>query len=241
MVAAPPAHNKTLLVVESLDEATDLCALVRADDLRRRRSAPCTFRCRSPTRGSAPAGSGASTGTRSSRSLDRAPRPRRGDARAGVAAAAQRVRVRHGRRAGEVPVGVDLGAGCATAASCALKFRLLSEPGVVVADVPAIAGRPTRAAEAARRARARLRRQRRVDARGQLRDDAAGRRHPRHQLRVQRGRRPPDPPRVVVRGAAAPARGRRGAVPRHRRPAARLPARPHRRRRGRPCSCSCRS
>ena len=68
----------------------------------------------------------------------------------------------------------------------ALKFRLLTEPGVVIADVPTIAGRPTVPAEANRGARPRLRRQCGVDARGELRDDARHRRHARGQLRVQR-------------------------------------------------------
>ena len=56
----------------------------------------------------------------------------------------------------------------------ALKLRLLAEPGVVVADVPVVRGRPRAAPTAAGRPRARLRRERRLDARRQLRDRRSG-------------------------------------------------------------------
>ena len=69
----------------------------------------------------------------------------------------------------------------------ALKFRLLSEPGVVVADVPVVREAAGRRAAAAGRPRPRIRRQRGFDAGRQLRPGAGRRRRARRPFRLQRG------------------------------------------------------
>src|SRR5205085_5321688 len=83
-------------------------------------------------------------------------------------------------------------------------------------------------ARAADRPRARLRRQRRVDAGRQLRADAGRRRGPRRPLRLQPGGRRTVRGRVAPTRAEDPARDRRRAVPRRRRAAPPVPPRPDR-------------
>ena len=211
------------LVVESLDDATDAALRVRARDLDRRRPrrarADAQHRSRDPA-ALVQAHRHAARGARRARSAS----PRRCSSRSGGCRAASRTsspsssrscsRRRRSLEQARHPH------------ELALKLRLLAEPGVVVADVPVrrAAGRPAEP-RAARRPRPRLRRQRRVDARRQLREtlgvddvravhfafsgeDAA-------EIREE----------WAAHGPRDPARGRRGAVPRHRPAAARLPAR----------------
>ena len=84
-----------------------------------------------------------------------------------------------------------------------LKFRLLSEPGVVVADVPAVVGQTGPPPGAARRPGDRRQRERGVDARRELRADAERRGHPGGALRLQRRRCARHAARVVGRTGRA--------------------------------------
>ena len=96
-----------------------------------------------------------------------------------------------------------------------LKLRLLAEPGVVVADVPALAG-VSEAVPGAGSRRVSSRSERGFDAGCQLRAHAGDQGHPGGQLRLQRRGGRGDTPRVGGSGSSDPARGRRGSVPRHR-------------------------
>ena len=227
VVAAPPARNSTLLVVESLDEATDLALwfarTISGDDFRA---------VHVPLQKSDPG-----IRPRWFRRVDGNPQLEILDPQLGLGEAMLEQVWRLPRSESEFVTVVvpekfrseSIWEQARHRGELALKFRLLSEPGVVVADVPAIAGRPTSLPERLV-ARVLVSGVNAASMRAVNYATTLGvRGHTRRQLRLQRGRRAPDPPRVVVRGAAAPARGRRGAVPRHRRPAARLPARPHRR------------
>ena len=104
------------------------------------RSARCSRRAATPTRGSGRAGG---TSRRRSRGSRRSSRrgSHAGAPRGGVAPAARRVGLRHRRRARAVPPRV--GALGRRAHLVPLKLRLLSEPGVVVTDVPVVTTRRT--------------------------------------------------------------------------------------------------
>ena len=231
VVAAPAAKNTTLLVVEALDKATDR-ALWFARTISGGEFRAVHVPLPSSDPGIRPRWFRRVDGTPQLEILDR-------QLGLGDAMLEQVWRLPRGEsdfvtvdRAGAVPEGVDLGAG--------------APPGRARAEVQAALGAGRRrggrsadrrqargAAGAAPRARARVRRECRVDARGELRHHARHREHAGRPLRLQPRRRAADPARVVAARPEAPARGERGAVPRHRRPAARLPARSDRRRRGR--------
>ena len=175
VAAAPPARNTTLLVVESLDEATDAGALVRARDLRRRLP-----------RGPRARVSGTDPGIRprwfrlaGRRAAARDARPAAGRgrrrARAGLAAAARRVRLRHRRHPRALPPR-SLLEQARHRFELALKLRLSGRAGRRRRRRAGADRERGAAARAARRARARLRRQRRVDAGRELREYARPRR-----------------------------------------------------------------
>jgi hypothetical protein len=141
VVAAPPARNSTLLVVESLDEATDLALwfaqTISGDDFRA---------VHVPLQKSDPG-----IRPRWFRRVDGNPQLEVLDPRLGLGEAMLDQVWRLPRSESEFVTVVvpekfrseSLWALARHRGELALKFRLLSEPGVVVADVPAIAGRPT--------------------------------------------------------------------------------------------------
>ena len=141
VVAAPPARNSTLLVVESLDEATDLALwfarAISGDDFRA---------VHVPLQKSDPG-----IRPRWFRRVDGNPQLEVLDPHLGLGEAMLEQVWRLPRSESEFVTVVvpekfrseSLWEQARHRGELALKFRLLSEPGVVVADVPAIAGRST--------------------------------------------------------------------------------------------------
>ena len=225
VAAAPGARNRTLLVVEDLDPAAER-ALAFA-----RKISPDGFRAiHVPRHGSDP-GIGPrwfhfSDGEAAARKPRPARRNGRRGARAGLAAAARRVGLRHGRRPGAVPPPRAHGGSAAS-------LRVRSE-----APAPDRAGcRRRRRADGGReperspacRPDLRLRGQRSLDAGSELGRGHRPAGHAGCQLRLRRGRGRRDATQVEGGGCAGAARGACSAVPGHRRPASRLPARAHER------------
>ena len=202
---SPPRRRRarrTLIAVDAIDDSTRAGALVRAGDRRLRLPrSPCS-RPRRPTQRSSRAG-GSGSGDRPRLELLPVRRgARRVAARVRLERAAQRSRLRQRRRPRAVPQAVTARGCSAGRRSLQLKLRLLKEPGVVITDVPLVAGELP-VAERAVGTGARLRRPRRVAARDRLRRHAPARRRPRRLLRVRRRRGPPDAPGLGALSASS--------------------------------------
>ncbi len=163
---------------------------------RRTASARSTCRCAAATPASGRAGSTARGGKPLLEVHDDARAGRRGRARAGLAAAAQRVRLRRPSSFPSCSSRRSLPEQVAASARAPLKLRLLTEQGVVVADVPSCVAEAAASRTRARRAGLRLRRERRFDARRQLGAHAQPADTQARQLRLRRGGGARDPARV---------------------------------------------
>ena len=173
VAAASQPRNTTILLVQSLDDATVRGGVVRANHLDERlpgRARPHPVVGSRDQAALVPAGRGPAAARDARRRrgaadavLDQVWRLPRGEADFVTVVIPELFRSRSALDQARRPL------------ELALKLRLLAEPGVVVADVPLLPGR-AQASAAHRCAGDRLRRQRRVDAGDQLRAGARRRR-----------------------------------------------------------------
>ena len=216
--AAAPAANEVVLYVEALDPATRLAAWY-AREIAGRDYHPIWVSANGKPVPTLVGCGGTSAAAASASRRSRARNRRRHRPRLRLGASPRRLELRHAGDSGDLRTALPRVCGAARRTTFALKLRLLSEPGIAIADVPVVtADDASAASRQGRRPSPRLRCPGRLPARHQLHADARARRRERRLLRVRRGGGASHGARLEPRRARPSARGRGGVVPRPRRP-----------------------